>query len=733
MKQGKTGIGEIRRFPTDNLRCHIGAEIRDDQSESRFSDEEKQRYDLCAQYAIIAARNALADSGVTPGWEGAEVVGLAFGTCNGGIASLEEQWTISGLDRARTARYPFYQQGDDVAGYFGLNGPVITLNTACSASGNAIGFACDMICHGYADAMLAGGSDSLSHTAYAGFNVLRALSPEPTAPFSNRFGLSLGEGAAFVVLEPLERAVRRGATIYAEISGYGLSNDAYHETAPHPAGEGVTTAVREAMRRAAVDERDIDYINTHGTGTQANDQAEIAGLRGVFGARLSQIPLGSSKAYFGHMLGAAAAAELTTTLYAIHRGWLPATLHYDQPRPGCENIRVIANRMIPGHPEYILSNNSAFGGHNAAIVARIGGALKQPDSRNLSDTADVSRGLATHMRRVVIVGIGSVIEPGIDAGRDDSGEAAGDTPFSLKQYRPDLYERRMNRLCQTSIGAACMAIADAGWEAMNDRPGIGWIYGTSHGSTEGISNYLNSVFLNRPEFASSLYFPSMAINSTSGKTAEKLRLTGFSSSLSGGGTEGIASLLYACCAIADGEHDRFLIATGDDRSELADKIAIAMGMEAGGFHRTEGSVCLALADLAEAKRTDMRIYAEVKGCGMAFGDLPKAVTDALRRSNVALKQIGGIVFNFPDPPGERDRYRAMIAVLFDGMEPTTVGMNERYGYGESIRSLLPVSAAAKWLHDGIEGKGTGGVDHILAVSVSVNGNASAAIVARFAD
>lgn len=725
MQEGQTGIGPVRRFPTTRFHSGIGAELNPNAAETYFTPEQRRRYDLCAQYAIIAADQALRDSGWKEKVELGQKWGVALGTCNGGIVSLEEQWTVTELDEQKTARYPFYQQGDDVAAYFQAEGPITTMNTACAASGNAIGFAYDMIRWGYADAMLAGGSDPLSHSVYAGFNVLRALTPVPTSPFASRFGLSLGEGAAIVVLEPLERALARGATIYAEICGYGLSNDAHHETAPDPEGRGIHSAVRMALRHAGTPLSQIGYINAHGTGTQANDQAEIKGLRSVFGDKLPDTPLSSSKAYFGHTLGASAAIEFTTALYAVRQGWLPATLHYDEPRAGCEGLSIVANRMERGRPEFILNNNSAFGGHNASLVARTG--LSDAD-QDLNPAAMRYR----PERRIGLVGIGAVLGSSVRRGGISGASAStpvtadakpGACTFSLKDLDPSLYERRMNRLCQISIGAAKTALADAGWDGLAAGREIGFIYGTSRGSTDSIGKFLHSVFVNGPEQASSIYFPYTVINSIAGKTAEKLALSGFSSSLSSGGTEGILAAAYACDSIRSGVHDRFLVAAGDEWSGLSDQIDRAKGLTESGYKALEGSVSLALADLETAREAGWPAIAELSGCGMAGGadGLIRAGGEAAKRAGVALQQLDGVLLSCAGRPGEKEAAVQAVRELFAGRNVPLVDVNEQYGYGESVSSMLLLGAAAEQVKPG-------GRRHVLAVSISVNGNTAAAVV-----
>ncbi|MBB6673760.1 beta-ketoacyl-[acyl-carrier-protein] synthase family protein [Cohnella nanjingensis] len=740
MREGRTGIGPVRRFPTTRLHSGIGAELRMEAAKAYFTREQREKYDLCARYAIVAADQALRDSGLKEHSAKGLVMGAALGTCNGGILSLEEQWTVTELDERRTARYPFYQQGDDVANHLGLNGPVTTIHTACAASGNAIGFAYDMIRWGYADAMLAGGSDPLSHAVYAGFNVLRALSPVPASPFASRLGLSLGEGAAFVMMEPLDRALRRGATIYAEICGYGLSNDAYHETAPDPEGRGIQTAVRMALRQSGTRASQIDYVNAHGTGTQANDQAEIKGLRSVFGDRLQNIPLSSSKAYFGHTLGAAAAIEWTTSLYAIRHGLLPATLHYDEPRAGCEGLRIIANRMTEGRPAYFLNNNSAFGGHNASIVARTGPT--EPDGDPHPETIGTGR-----ERRIGIVGIGAVlggeVRQGSVSGEDVSvplpmEEKPGACAFSLKSFDPGLYERRMNRLSQFSIGAVKSALADAGWEersGMAEGRDIGFIYGTARGSTDSIGKFLHSVFENGPELASSIYFPHTVVNSVAGKTAEKLALGGFSSSLSSGGAEGIIAAAYACGSIRSGVHDRFVIAAGEERSGLTERIDRAKRLTDSAHPPLEGSVGLALADIDDALRAGRPVLAELSGFGMAYGGEPgspraidaltRAVEDAIAQAGAAPERIDAVLLDSPGRPGESAALFKAIRERFAGRDMPLISVNEQYGYGESLSSMLLLGIAAERVKPGA-------MKRVLAVSVSVNGNTAAAVVSEAA-
>lgn len=730
MKQKKSGISNVERFHTDKFQSHIGAEVKNYRPEDYFNAAQIQQYDHCAQYAIIAANKAIKDSQLEITSALKARVGLALGTCNGGILSLEAQGSLKNLDHTRTARYPYYQQGDDVAAYLDVHGPVITMNTACAASGNAIGFGYDMIRTGYAGVMLAGGSDPLSHTVYAGFNVLRALNPVPASPYSNRYGLSLGEGASFVVLESMQHALDRGAPIYAEVCGYGMSNDAYHATASDPEGKGIQIAVKMALHDSEVNKEEIGYINAHGTGTKVNDIAEINGLRSVFGNKaLANIPLNSSKAYFGHNLGAAAAIELTTALYAIEQGWLPATLHHESTRDGCEGVNIIANEMIESSPEFMLCNNSAFGGHNSSIITRTG---KFVDRHNVKPTSSLKK-------RVGIVGMGQVSPLGSLKGSlypslNQSNPSSEFLDFSLKEYDPTLYDRRMNRLCQYSIASGHLAMQDAGW-TIDEEKGeeIGLIYGTSRGSLDSIDKYLSSVFDDGPEFASSIHFPFNVVNSTSGKMAQKLRLKGFSSSISTGGNDGLMSVLYGYETILRNVHKQCLVGAGDELSGLSTKINEAKGLQRSRFTMVEGSSCMAIADLSMVQEESVKVYAEIEGIGLSFHGsgvqdgtgLIEAITQALERANLSNDCIDFVMLNSLGRPDELELEQRTIRGLFKRNQVSIECYNHLFGYGESLSSLQHLSLAADHIFHSEKR-----LHHGLVVSSSVNGSNIAIILSK---
>jgi 3-oxoacyl-[acyl-carrier-protein] synthase II len=260
----------------------------------------------------------------------------------------------------------------NVAIEFDLHGPCLMIPTACAAGNYAIGYGFDMIRTGRADVMLAGGADPFSRITYMGFARLGAIAPERCQPFDkNRQGMVPGEGAAVLVLEPLEAAKARGAEIIAEVLGYGVSCDAHHMTAAHPQGDGAIRAMAMAMEGSGITVDDIDYISAHGTGTPTNDRVESLAVRRLFGQRAGDIPMSSIKSMLGHTMGAASAIEAVACALAIDTGVIPPTINYETPDPECD-LDYVPNAARKTDPRVILNNAYAFGGNNASLcLARI--------------------------------------------------------------------------------------------------------------------------------------------------------------------------------------------------------------------------------------------------------------------------------------------------------------------------------------------------------------------------
>ena len=382
--EGRSGVSTLTLFPTEGYRVHFGGEIRDFDAEAHLGPKEFRRLDRNAQFAQVAARAAVAHSGLEPGQIVQERAGVIIGSGIGGLAELEAQQTTL-LQKGPSRISPFAIPKlivNAAAGHisieFGFKGPSTAIATACASAANAIGESYRLIQSGRADVMLTGGTEAaLTPLGLACFAAMRALSTrneEPTRasrPFDrDRDGFVLSEGAGLLVLEELDHARKRGATILAELVGYGMSSDAYHITAPDEQGRGAAQAMTSCLEDARLSTDAIDYINAHGTSTGLGDVAETRALKAVFGGSIGSIPVSSTKSHLGHLLGASGGVELIACVQAIRQGVIPPTINLDHLDPDCADLRHVPNTAREAKVEVALSNSFGFGGHNACLIAR---------------------------------------------------------------------------------------------------------------------------------------------------------------------------------------------------------------------------------------------------------------------------------------------------------------------------------------------------------------------------
>ncbi len=373
LRAGTCGIGPLTVFDPSGYRSQIAAEVRPLPQLEWLAPALRRRLSRSDLFALAATEQALADSRLDVAGD-PERVAIVLGGTTGGM--LRAEACFADLVQGRSTRYhasaiigsPISTSAEVVATSFGLGGPRLTLSTACSSSANALGAAIDWLRLGRADAVIAGGTESLCRMIYAGFNALHAVSAEPCRPFDRRRnGLSLGEGAAIMILERRDDAERRGARIHAELLSYGNSADAHHLTAPHPDGAGAILAMRRALRRSGIDPAQVEYINAHGTGTPLNDSVETAAIKTVFGDAARRIPVSSTKAAVGHTLGAAGAIEALATVLALRDGFIPPTVNLEEPDPACD-LDFVPRESRPATLRYALSNCYGFGGNNTTVV-----------------------------------------------------------------------------------------------------------------------------------------------------------------------------------------------------------------------------------------------------------------------------------------------------------------------------------------------------------------------------
>ena len=370
---GRTGIGPFDLFDPTGFRVQIAAQVRNFSGTDYFNPRECRRLSRADQFGLIAAREALEDAGHKGGFESPHRVAVFLGAGAGGIYPTEiYRQEVNQRKKRRhpsfLLSFPFCSLSDQIGNRYGLSGPRATVDTACSSTITAIGLGFDWIRDGLADLAITGGAESLSQLTFSGFNALKALDPQPCRPFDrHRQGLSLGEGAGIIILEPLDRAQARGAKIYAEVRGYGTSADAHHITAPHPQGYGAVLSMQRAIRRAEITEAAVDFISAHGTATPANDPIETKAVKQVFGERAGKIPVTSIKSSIGHCLGAAGVLGAEAAVLALVHGVLPPTLHFRERDPDCD-LDVVFNRAREKKVETVLCNAFAFGGNNSSII-----------------------------------------------------------------------------------------------------------------------------------------------------------------------------------------------------------------------------------------------------------------------------------------------------------------------------------------------------------------------------
>lgn len=433
---------------------------------------------------------------------------------------------------------------DVLADLLGVEGARLTISTACTASSNAIGISRDLIASGEFDVVIAGGADVLCASTFRGFHAMQALADEPCAPYTRSDGLSLGEGAAFVVLESVSQAVTRGATVLAEVSGFGVSADAHHPTAPDPTGRGAVRAARRALHDAVIDADDISYVNGHGTGTPANDRMERKVMVGLFGASPA-VPISSTKSVVGHTLGASGAVEVVASTLALSQQMLPPTANAAKDWAG--DLDVVPNVGRAAPVSVVLTNNFAFGGNNVSLVLQ----------QSTTDSQYGARPVARHA--VVVTGLGPVGALGVGIDEWIGAFSAGTPGFSRydQPESPDIMAgraptldgraysgpsewKRMDEISRLAVAASRLALEDAGLTRLGrERDDIGMFVGSAFGPAATTLTFF------RQDVPSAVAFSKANLNSVAGKLGEVLGLRGPTTTFAGpiAGTSAFATAL----------------------------------------------------------------------------------------------------------------------------------------------------------------------------------------------
>ena len=383
VKAGKSGAGPITRFDPSDFATKIAAEVKDFDPKEYMDKREARKMEIFSQFTVAASLEAMKDAGLNDGDYDPDRTGVILGVGIGGFETIESSERVlfeKGPGRVPPMTIPKLIANigpANVALMVNAHGPVYSMATACSSATDAIGNSMRWIREGLGDVVVTGGVEAcITELGVAGFNVIQALTtrnddPEHASrPFDkDRDGFLIGEGAGTLILEELEHAKKRGAPIYAEVVGSGITNDAYHRTAPHPEGTGAIKAVKMALNDAGLKPEDVDYINAHGTSTPLNDPTETKVIKEVFGEHAYKLKVSSTKSMHGHLIGAAGAIEAIISALAIRDQYFPATINLDEADPECD-LDYVPNKGVEGKIDVAVSNSLGFGGHNGIVVLK---------------------------------------------------------------------------------------------------------------------------------------------------------------------------------------------------------------------------------------------------------------------------------------------------------------------------------------------------------------------------
>ncbi|MFG2143001.1 beta-ketoacyl-[acyl-carrier-protein] synthase family protein [Streptomyces sp. NPDC048696] len=730
IRAGDSGIAPTRRLDVSTLSCRYAGEVAEvASSHPRL----RGRVDRATSLALTAAEEAVAAAGLPMEGEDPYRMGVAVGTSVGGLDRGERfHWELlrEGAEEPRADllyNYPLYTSADALSIAFQFKGPKVVISNACAAGSNSIGFAADAIREGRADVMIAGGVDVLDILSLAGFDSLNALDSEPCAPYSRSTGLNLGEGAAILVLESESFARRRGADILSYVLGYALTSDAYHATAPDPAGAGANRAMRAGLAQAALGPAQVDYVNGHGTGTPTNDSAETKAVDALF-AGLPAAPMSSTKSQVGHMLGAAGAMEAAACVMALRDGVLPPTVNVDESVELGRDI--VPNRSRPQDLNVVVSNSFAFGGNNCSLVL----------GRRPSPSHERAEG------RVVITGAGPVTSIGsgrrtfldalkegrtgvgparlTDLSRSRTKLAAEVDTADCRRHVDRAYARRLDQIGLLTLAASRLALDDAGLritKAASDR--IGMVFGTFSGPVETVEQLSETIGTKGPHRVNPRLFPNSVMNAAAGHACLALQLRGPLSTLATGCAAGLSGLGYAADLIRRGEADVMLAVSADELTPLLHYGFDRVGLLAEDAPRPysasptgavlgAGSTALVVESLEHALARGATILAEVKGHALTSDGYRIAGNDpsgdawaesfrrALADAGMPASAIGTV---FGDARGSAALDRAEAAAVAQVWEPGSVrlaNLSPYTGHVPSTSALMAAVCATETLRTG---------------------------------
>lgn len=710
---GKSGIRVVKSVNTEGCYVNLGGEV--DIRSEELSDE---NYDRSSLLCIKAAGEALKDSGYEVTAENSNRIGVIVGNCVGGAASIDKYFTDeeNGAGNPEDIlKMPAAVIANNTAKHFNLNGTTVNIVNACAAGTISIAYAADLIRAGKADAFVAGGSDSFSSLAFAGFHALHALDAEPCSPFNRSSGITLGEGAGVLIVESYEHAKARGAKIYCEVLGSGVSSDAHHITAPDPEGKGQMLAINRAIKNSGLEPTDIDYINAHGTGTAKNDEAEFLSLHTIFDGKNDKLSVSSTKSMTGHCLGAAGSIEAVLTIKALCEDTVPPTIGYtDEDLESLKEkagvIDFVPNFKHNKTINYAMSNSFAFGGNNASIIFS-----KEP--HKIPDR--------TNSDRIYITGIGEVLgKPKAELTSDDYKE------HGIKMA----FYRKLDRFSQLQLISGMRALADADIKVDEENGrDIGIVVGTADGPLTEIVGFQKNVIKNGTAGGSAFSFPNTVYNAAGGYFSIFAGIRGYNVTDANSVQAGLQSLCYAADVIRNGD-EKIMIAAGTDEftettEYLYGKLNIADKLSFG-----EGSVSIVLENERSATERGAKKYAELVGWSSAhkaveFGITLSGSEDALNTAIIEACRNAGITTSDIDAVcGFSNGYKPLDVIEQRTVHELCGGaalfcVKEQTGEARAASAAEQAAYAAKLLSDHK-------YNYVLAASFGFGGQYSAVVLKK---
>ena len=712
--EGKSGIDETKTVDTENCYAKLSAEVKD---YSYDKIKELDGLDRVSKFAIIAAKEAANDAKLGNNFEPLRA-SVIMGSCVGGAVSIEHYIKNDKL-KDDILKMPISAIANDVAGALNFGGVVTNVANACAAGTISISYACDLIKAGKADVVIAGGTDAFASVPYSGFLALHALDANPCSPFNHCTGITLGEGAGALVVESYEHAKARGAKIYCEVLGYGVSSDAHHITAPREDGEGQMNAINWAIDRSGIKKDEVGYINAHGTGTAKNDNAEFLSLHTIFDGENDNLSVSSTKAMVGHCLGAAGAIEAVFSVKCLTQNIVLPTLRYSDEdlinlKEKAGKIDFVPNKAHEKDLKTVMSNSFAFGGNNASIIFSKGeGNVK--DQSNNKKIAITGLGVVTPLGN----GLEKLVENMNNGVKFDGAvrSIVGADDYNALGLKMAFY-RKLDNLCQLQAVSGMAALKNADYTVTDENAtSIGIVEGSSEGALGTCLLFEENIAAKGNANGSAFNFPNTVYNAAGGYLSICSGIKGYNVTITNGAQSGLQSVAYGMGILRSGIQ-KSILATGTDEAidiikEAYDKLGLIKEDKAFAFSNndkfnlSDGSVSILLENEASKKP-----YAYVRGYGMAHKDvkfgkisgsnegLEDAIKLALEDANMKLSDIDMISGFACGHKAIDDIEKDVYSKLFNDIN--LVEVKDYFGEGRSASSALSLAVAALMLSGDIK-------------------------------